>query len=304
MFIRSKYGLLIMAFLVFTSQIQLAQGQAIAKSRIAVLPFTDTNNQAKNEGYGEAIAGMIMTELINGQVFQVVERSEIDKMMKELAFQYSGAVDAGTAKQIGEILGVDILVFGTVAKFDQVVETDIRLVDTKNGEALLAENESSRSSASIRDMVVNLARKIENRYMGREKGILKITSKPVGASVYLDDTNAGETPLEMIVAPGPHTIKIFKVNYKDWEKTVTIKTGENKFSAELVSLSDTGDSNVATDTDNRQEGGKKGGSKKVLYILGGAAVVGGGAALLLSGGDKDDDEKAKNSKVTINVTIP
>ncbi len=303
MSIRYKSLLLLLVILVLASQTFIVQAQTPDKARIAVLPLTDTNNQAKNEGYGEAIAGMLMTELINGQVFQVVERSEIDKMMQELAFQYSGAVDAGTAKQIGVILGVDILVFGTVAKFDQVVETDIRLVDTNNGEALLAENESCKNSALIREMVVNLARKMENRYIGREKGILKITSNPSGATVYLDDANAGETPLETVVVPGQHTIKIFKVNFKDWEKTITVNKGENNYSADLVSLADTGDTNVETDFDDLQDTDKKGGSKKVLYILGGAAVVGGGAALLLSN-SKDDEQKSKNSKVTINVTIP
>ncbi len=182
------------------------------RPRIAVLPFADTNTQAKNEGYGEAISGMLMTELINGNIFQVIERSEIDKMMKELTFQISGAVDENTAKQIGAILGVDILVFGTIAKFDELVETDIRLVEPSQGEAILAEHESCKSGAGIRDMVMNLARKIENRYLTKEKSIVIISSTPSGATVYIDDSNAGVTPLTTGINPGQHKIKVFKTN--------------------------------------------------------------------------------------------
>ncbi len=282
------------------------------RPRIGVLPFADTNTQAKNEGYGEAISGMLMTDLINGNIFQVIERSEIDKMMKELAFQISGAVDANTAKQIGAILGVDILVFGTVAKFDELVETDIRLVEPSHGEAILAAHENCESGAGIRDMVSNLARKIENQYLTKEKSLVNINSSPHGATVYIDDSNAGVTPLTTGINPGQHTIKIFKTNYNDWEKAVQIDQGENNIFAELSLLQ--GMVPAATDKTKDMDQGipgippsdrgekKKGGSKKLLYILGGAAVVGGGYALLKPKSDSEPD--VAKSKVTINVTIP
>ncbi|MBN2411147.1 PEGA domain-containing protein [candidate division KSB1 bacterium] len=282
------------------------------KPRIAVLPFADTNTQAKNEGYGEAISGMLMTDLINDNIFQVIERSEIDKMMNELAFQISGAVDANTAKQIGAILGVDILVFGTVAKFDELVETDIRLVEPSHGEAILAASESCESGAGIRDMVMNLAQKIENQYLTKEKSLVNINSTPSGATVYIDNSNAGVTPLRIGINPGQHTIKIFKTNYSDWEKVVQIDQGENNFVAELSLLPGMAPAAIDKTTDMDQgipeipssDTGekKKGGSKKLLYILGGAAVVGGGYALLKPKSDSEPD--IAKSKVTINVTIP
>lgn len=285
--------------------------QNIEKPRIAVLPFADTNTQAKNEGYGEAISGMLMTDLINGNIFQVIERSEIDKMMNELAFQISGAVDANTAKQIGAILGVDILVFGTIAKFDELVETDIRLVDPAHGEAILAEHESCKSGAGIRDMVMSLAAKIENRYLTKEKSIIDINSKPAGATVYIDDSNAGVTPLKTGVNPGQHTIKIFKTNYNDWEKVVQVDKGENNIFAELalirgtvpVTPDNTTDADQGLpETPGSETGEKKKGGNKLLYILGGAAIVGGGYALLKP--KSDPEPEIEKSKVTINVTIP
>jgi len=249
-----------------------------------------------------------MTELINGNIFQVIERSEIDKMMNELTFQISGAVDANTAKQIGAILGVDILVFGTIAKFDELVETDIRLVDPAYGEAILAEHESCKSGAGIREMVMALARKIENRYATKEMSVINITSNPAGATVYIDDSNAGLTPLSTTTNPGQHKIKIFKTNYTDWEKVVVIDKGENDYFAELSILPgiipDTIDktadkSQELPDTPQETVKKKKGGGNKVLYILGGAALVGGGYALLKP---KPEPDIAK-TKVTINVTI-
>lgn len=201
--------------------------------RIAVLPFTDVTNDARQDSYGEAIAGMLMTELINGRVFQVVERSQIEKIMTEMSFQLSGAVDANTAKQIGELLGVDILVFGNISKFGQLVETDIRLIDTQSGEALLAENASSRSNEELRTMVENLARKIEKRYLGRLVEEVTIQSTPTKATVWIDGVMEGVTPLTKNLALGPHKVRISMENYEVWEEEVSIVKGKNQVNPKL-----------------------------------------------------------------------
>ena len=283
--------------------------------RIAVLPFEDTNTASKNDGYGRAISGMLMTELINGKVFQVVERSEIERMMQEMAFQISGAVDANTAKQIGAILGVDILVFGTVAKFSRLVETDIRLVDTQTGEALLAENANSNSDEEMRDMVKKLAQKIERRYLGRLVEEVTITSTPAGAVIHIDGVQEGVTPLMKNLGQGEHKIRISKENYLAWEGTVVVVEGGNQVNAALTISPDylrqqaekrrlEAEKNKETpktvaQTAPKQDTSKSGGSNAMLYILGGAVLVGGGiAAMSLLGGD---DEKSENTKGSITI---
>jgi len=162
------------------------------KPRIAVLPFANTNEQARTIGYGEAVSGMLVTSLINGAVFRIVERSEIERIMKEQAFQLSGAVNAETAKRIGELYAVDFLVFGTVAKLGNLIETDMRLVDTETGEAMLAESAHAESEIAVRGMAQELVRKIENRYQ------IKIQPTPV---VVNPTTPAPPTSARPIPAP-------------------------------------------------------------------------------------------------------
>ena len=264
------------------------------KVRIAVLPFADTNTSARQQGYGEAVSGMLMTELINDRIFQVVERSEINRMMQEMAFQLSGAVDPQTAKRMGEMLGVDILVFGTVAKFGTLVESDIRLVETESGEALMAEHENCSDEANIRTMVGNLSKKIQARFQQRSLETVNIYSMPSGAEVFLDEQLIGQTPLSDKATQGVHTLQVVKEGYAPWQQQVEIKAGENHIDAIL----ETGVT-VKPDTDNKK---KK--SNTLYYLLGGAAVAAGATYFLTSGGDNGTEEKAKNSSVTINVTFP
>jgi len=135
-----------------------------AKKRIAVFPFADANRAAQEEGYGAAVSEMLTTKLVNDGVFQVVERGRIQEMLEEQKLQVSGIVDAGTARRIGSILGVDLLVFGGVSKFGEVIEAD---VDAQTGEVIAAEYEQVLGEGQLRPMVERLAVKIEQRYTTR-----------------------------------------------------------------------------------------------------------------------------------------
>ncbi|MCI0495904.1 PEGA domain-containing protein [candidate division KSB1 bacterium] len=262
--------------------------EAKSRPKVAVFPFADTNPAAKETGYGDAIAGMLTTELINGKVFQIIERKEIDRIMNELGLSQFGVLDSQTAKDIGKVYGLDMLVLGSVAKFGNLVETDSRLIDTQSGEAILADNASCRSELEIRNMVVNLARKMEQRFTGKATAQVMFNSEPAGAMVYINNDMAGITPLTKQMEYGNYEVKISLVNYNLWEQNVIVNQGENRINAQLIAVkSDAG----ATQKKN---------SKTWLYVLGGAALAGGAIAVLLPGPKPDE----KKSRVTINVDIP
>lgn len=284
--------LLLNAFLipVFTS---LYAQPMKERAHIAVLPFNDTNPAAKKEANGEAIAGMLMTELINGKVFQVVERSEIQKIINEIGLGQAGVVDPNTAKEIGKVYGVDLLVLGNVAKFGARVETDIRLVATENGEALHAENAASNSEMEIRTMVVNLARKIEQRYAGSGTLAIHIQSTPSGAAIYIDNKMEGMTPLTRTLNQGTHVIRLERNGFQTWEQTVNLTSNGQSVKVQLVEEPVPGPSPTPTET--------KKGSKKWLWLTAGAGAAGAAAYFLLK---PEPEPENKNSKVSINVTIP
>lgn len=182
--------LLLMCVYIFAPQAGYGQEKEATKKkpRIAIFPFVDTNEAARKEGFGEAIAGMLMTGIINGANFRVVERSELEKILKEQKFQISGVVNMETAKRIGELYAVDFLLFGSVAKFGGSIETDIRLVDTETGEAILAENANAPTERDTRQMVQELVRKIENRYR------LKLHPAPISSPVITSPAKRSQQP--------------------------------------------------------------------------------------------------------------
>jgi len=62
---------------------------------------------------------------------------------------------------------------------------------------------------------------------------MRIESTPPGADIELDGAFAGNTPSEVGVAAGEHTVRVIKSGYKAWERKIRISTGAVKLAAEL-----------------------------------------------------------------------
>lgn len=62
---------------------------------------------------------------------------------------------------------------------------------------------------------------------------LQITSNPAGGEISVDGNFVGNTPSELAVAAGVHTITISKNGYKPWERKLTVSSGKVSVAAEL-----------------------------------------------------------------------
>ncbi|OGS10830.1 MAG: hypothetical protein A2234_03860 [Elusimicrobia bacterium RIFOXYA2_FULL_58_8] len=111
--------------------------QTTSKRRIAVMGFT-------SETGGKSRASAIVTERLTSEIsatpgLEVVERGRLDEVLKEQKLGARGVLDPVTAKKIGNILGADAVVTGTVIELNNTdVEINARLVDTQDAHILKA----------------------------------------------------------------------------------------------------------------------------------------------------------------------
>lgn len=57
-------------------------------------------------------------------------------------------------------------------------------------------------------------------------GRVLIDSRPQGAAIYVDGRYRGETPTELELEPGWHTIELRKLDYKIWSRKIWLESGE------------------------------------------------------------------------------
>jgi curli biogenesis system outer membrane secretion channel CsgG len=105
--------------------LSLAAGAgAQEKKRVAVMDFdyatvrsTLSAEFGTTADIGKGIADLLVDRLVNGGVYSVIERKDLDKIVAEQNFSNSDRADANSAAKIGRILGVDAIVVGSITQF-------------------------------------------------------------------------------------------------------------------------------------------------------------------------------------------
>jgi hypothetical protein len=69
-------------------------------------------------GMGKKIEGVTYVKGYKTDVYTVIERSQIDKILKEQRFSLSGAIDENTAAKVGKLLGLNAIIIGD-ANYDR-----------------------------------------------------------------------------------------------------------------------------------------------------------------------------------------
>jgi len=144
------------------------------KKRIAVIDFEDRSGWGHNIGSG--LADMLVTDLVKSKKFMVIEREELSRVLEEQGLGMSGAVTPQSAAQVGKLLGVELIVTGSVSEFGEKKSglggsvgklgiggkftkrkaravVDVRMVNTTTGEIILAEKAEGEDGSTGLDNI-------------------------------------------------------------------------------------------------------------------------------------------------------
>lgn len=122
------------------------------KTKIAVIPFQDLRTD-KVTTFGKYIAEELTTCLFNSGKFDIIERNLLAKILEELKLSQTGAVDPSSAKELGNITGVDAIVTGTIQDLITRVAINCRLIETETGNIFAAASEKIRKDESIAKII-------------------------------------------------------------------------------------------------------------------------------------------------------
>ncbi|MBN2011005.1 hypothetical protein JW960_16780 [candidate division KSB1 bacterium] len=179
---RKLMAILLMSFLcvsfVQNTNAQNADQLSRIKKRVAVFAFEDKTDHQwhwwTGQPVGQGMADMLVTELVKSGKYRVIERQALEQVMKEQQLGMSGAVTPQSAAQVGQLLGVELAIIGSVTEFgykkgdvggrikgfglgiqnaSASVGIDVRFTNTTTGEIIAAEN--VRKEESKKGLKVN-----------------------------------------------------------------------------------------------------------------------------------------------------
>ncbi|MBU0480833.1 MAG: CsgG/HfaB family protein [Proteobacteria bacterium] len=151
---------LLMGVLLVLWSLPFTASADFVKTKVAVLDF-----QLQGEGYetkdmGSIVAEWFITALVKEGRFDVVERAMLQKILNEQKMAMSGIIDESSATQLGKILGVKVIISGSVMKLQNILEVNARIIDVETASIIAAENVKSTASTSLQSLIVQMSEKI------------------------------------------------------------------------------------------------------------------------------------------------
>ncbi len=114
---------------------------------VAVMPF-----QAEMQLIGASISDMFVTEMMRFGRYEFIERGQLDNVLGETEISLSG-LTSGQAAQVGQMLGADAVVVGTVSEYGTVAQRghtlpvagiNVRMIESNSGRILWSVDNAAR----------------------------------------------------------------------------------------------------------------------------------------------------------------
>ncbi|BCG62748.1 MAG: hypothetical protein methR_P0398 [Methyloprofundus sp.] len=131
---------------------------------IAVIEFKTLNKQAQEISLGELISETFTSALVNSNNFKIIEREQLDKVVKEMEMTQTGFIETTDAVEIGKMLQADAIITGSVALLKNQIQLNARIIEIESAYVIGAESATTqysldRINQAINNIVYSLSRK-------------------------------------------------------------------------------------------------------------------------------------------------
>lgn len=133
--------------------------------RVAVLELQPKNTTKVVAG---AVTDMLRSDIVGTKLFTIVERTQIDQILKEQEFQMTGCTDQNCAVQIGMLLSANMILIGEVTKVSGEHIITVRIVDVKLGSVEYAAKEKAKTEADLEEATRLISKQLVRLIRGED----------------------------------------------------------------------------------------------------------------------------------------
>ncbi|MBN2738494.1 MAG: hypothetical protein JXR70_16050 [Spirochaetales bacterium] len=141
-----------------------AQKTLNSEMEIPAVAVMDVYSEGYDAGKTRVLTDFLRTELFKTQIFKILERGEIEKILAEHKLNVSGLVKDIDLLKIGEFLSVKKLLITTLGKFSDTTAINIRIIDVKTSLIDFTDNGFIQDENQIFDSIKDMVKKIELFY--------------------------------------------------------------------------------------------------------------------------------------------
>jgi TolB-like protein len=150
---------MIIKILVFLLLIFSAINPALAQITVAIADFKNSSQSFFLDSWEKSIPEYLKGELSRSEKIVVVERRQLETVLKEQALTMTGLIDSSTAQKVGDLLGAEFVISGTISQAGKWTRIDINLIRVSTGE-VKSEKVQAPDADHLTEMVTLLGNNI------------------------------------------------------------------------------------------------------------------------------------------------
>ena len=108
-----------------------------AKPTVAILDF---EGQGVDPSEVQTLSERMRTEIGNTNAVRLIERKAVEKIMMEQGLQQSGCTSDECAAEVGQLLGVQFMISGSIGKMGKSYTIDCKMFSVETGETVRSKN--------------------------------------------------------------------------------------------------------------------------------------------------------------------
>ncbi|MBI1930231.1 hypothetical protein HYR99_39015 [Candidatus Poribacteria bacterium] len=134
------------------------EGQTIVAGNMAFSKFSTqkvaianlTTADGVENALGAAIAEMLVVKLSQVGGFQIIERSQLQKVLEEQKLGIKALFDnQSNIQKLGKLLGADAVLLGTLTELDAAIDTNMRMTSTTTGGIMASANAKIAKTSDV-----------------------------------------------------------------------------------------------------------------------------------------------------------
>ncbi|MBU4445177.1 SUMF1/EgtB/PvdO family nonheme iron enzyme [bacterium] len=233
---------------------------ALFAQQLTTLAVLDFEGLGITESEAKALTNRLRSVLVNTGAYQVVERGKMDAILDEQGFQLSGCTSEECVVEVGQLLGVQKMLAGSISLVGKTYSVEMRIIDIelgkiersatydikeeidqlltfgmKNALNILLDDKKARKEQRENNIISakTSSKHSDNTIIPKENtttatpkpGTLKIFVEPQGATILINKKDySGKFPIELM--PGQYNLEVRKEGYVTKKDVIKIQSGQ------------------------------------------------------------------------------
>ena len=130
-----------------------------AQLTVAIADFDNSSTEFYLDNWESMIPEYLKSELASSKKIILVERQDLESVLKEQALGMTGLIDSSTAQKVGDMLGAQFIITGTISKTGGWHRIDAKIVRVSTGR-VHSEKVRAKDDQHLNEMIQLLANNI------------------------------------------------------------------------------------------------------------------------------------------------